>query len=113
MNSAVGVATGAATYPFGLSNPVLWSVLAFVPNHILIRGPLSGVTILALAGILTFDTIWQALAPALSYLAIHLTEGAGAAGTPFSTQSGLGHHLSGLLVLDVGHFRVRCSPCRC
>ena len=76
MNSAVGVATGAATYLFGLSNPVLWGVLAFVLNYVLILGPLSGVTVLFLAGVLTFDTIWQALVPALSYLAIHLTEGA-------------------------------------
>ena len=76
MNGAVGIATGVATYIFGLSNPILWGVLAFVLNYILILGPLSGVTILFLAGVLTFDTIWQALVPALSYLAIHLTEGA-------------------------------------
>ena len=74
MNGAVGIATGVATYIFGLSNPILWGVLAFVLNYILILGPLSGVTILFLAGVLTFDTLWQALVPALSYLAIHLTE---------------------------------------
>ena len=76
MNGAVGIATGTVTYLFGLSNPILWGVLAFVLNYILILGPLSGVTILFLAGVLTFDTIWQALLPAASYLAIHLTEGA-------------------------------------
>jgi predicted PurR-regulated permease PerM len=61
---------------FGLSNPILWGVLAFILNYILILGPLSGVTLLFLAGVLTFDTIWQALLPAASYLAIHVTEGA-------------------------------------
>ena len=76
MNGAVGIATGVAAYVCGLSNPILWGVLAFVLNYILILGPLSGVTILFLAGVLTFDTIWQALVPAVSYLAIHLTEGA-------------------------------------
>jgi len=76
MNGAVGIATGFATYMFGLSNPILWGVLAFVLNYILILGPLSGVTILFLAGLLTFDTLWQALIPAASYLAIHVTEGA-------------------------------------
>jgi predicted PurR-regulated permease PerM len=76
MNGAVGIATGFATYMFGLSNPILWGVLAFVLNYILILGPLSGVAILFLAGLLTFDTIWQALLPAVSYLVIHLTEGA-------------------------------------
>jgi len=76
MNGAVGIATAIVTYLFGLSNPILWGVLAFILNYILILGPLSGVTILFLAGVLTFDTIWQALLPAASYLAIHVTEGA-------------------------------------
>jgi predicted PurR-regulated permease PerM len=76
MNAAVGIATGFATYIFGLSNPFLWGVLAFVLNYILILGPLSGVAILFLAGLLTFDTMWQALVPAASYLVIHLAEGA-------------------------------------
>ena len=76
MNAAVGIATGVATYMFGLSNPVLWGVLAFVLNYILILGPLSGVAILFLAGLLTFDTLWLAFMPAASYLAIHATEGA-------------------------------------
>jgi predicted PurR-regulated permease PerM len=76
MNAAVGIATAVATYMFGLSNPILWGVLAFVLNYILILGPLSGVAILFLAGLLTFDTTWQALLPAASYLAIHLTESA-------------------------------------
>lgn len=76
MNGAVGIATGVATYLFGLSNPVLWGVLAFVLNYILILGPLSGVAILFLAGLLTFDTLWLAFLPAATYLAIHGTEGA-------------------------------------
>lgn len=76
MNGAVGVATGFATYMFGLSSPVLWGVLAFVLNYILILGPLSGVAILFLAGLLTFDTLWLAFLPAATYLAIHGTEGA-------------------------------------
>jgi predicted PurR-regulated permease PerM len=76
MNGAVGIGTGFATYMFGLSNPVLWGVLAFVLNYILILGPLSGVAILFLAGLLTFDTLWLALMPAATYLAIHATEGA-------------------------------------
>jgi len=76
MNVAVGIATGFATYMFGLSNPVLWGVLAFVLNYILILGPLSGVAILFLAGLLTFDTLWLAFMPAATYLAIHATEGA-------------------------------------
>jgi predicted PurR-regulated permease PerM len=75
MNAAVGVATGIATYFCGLSDPILWGALAFVLNYILIIGPLTGVGILFLAGLLTFDTIWQALLPAGIYLLIHVLEG--------------------------------------
>ncbi len=108
MNGAVGIATGIATYAFGLSNPILWGVLAFVLNYILILGPLSGVAILFLAGLLSFDTIWPALLPAASYLVIHLTEighHSAAAGAALRAQPGPGHHLPGVLVLDVGHPR--------
>jgi predicted PurR-regulated permease PerM len=75
MNAAVGLATGVATYFCGLSDPILWGTLAFALNYVLIIGPLTGVGVLFLAGLLTFDTIWQALLPAGIYLAIHVIEG--------------------------------------
>lgn len=75
MNAAVGLATGIATYFCGLADPILWGTLAFVLNYVLILGPLTGVAIFFLAGLLTFDTVWQALLPAGIYLAIHLIEG--------------------------------------
>ena len=75
MNAAVGVATGIAAYFCGLSDPVLWGAVAFFLNYVPILGPLSGVAILFLAGLLTFDTIWQAVLPAGIYLGIHFAEG--------------------------------------
>ncbi|HET6238200.1 MAG TPA: AI-2E family transporter [Acetobacteraceae bacterium] len=75
MNAAVGVATGIAAYFCGLSDPVLWGAVAFFLNYVPILGPLCGVAILLLVGLLTFDTIWQALLPAGIYLAIHFVEG--------------------------------------
>jgi predicted PurR-regulated permease PerM len=75
MNAAVGVATGIATYFCGLSDPILWGTLAFALNYILIIGPLTGIGILFLAGLLTFDTIWQALLPAGIYFVVHVLEG--------------------------------------
>jgi predicted PurR-regulated permease PerM len=75
MNAAVGFATGIATYFCGLSDPVLWGVVAFFLNYVPILGPLCGVAILFLAGLLTFDTIWQAILPAGIYLGIHFVEG--------------------------------------
>jgi predicted PurR-regulated permease PerM len=75
MNAAVGIATGLATYFCGLSDPILWGSVAFLLNYIPILGPLCGVAILFLAGLLTFDPFWQAALPAGIYLIIHFIEG--------------------------------------
>jgi predicted PurR-regulated permease PerM len=75
MNAAVGIMTGIAAYFCGLSDAVLWGVMAFLLNYIPILGPLCGVATLFLVGLLTFDSIWQALLPAVIYLVIHLVEG--------------------------------------
>jgi predicted PurR-regulated permease PerM len=75
MNLAVGVATSIATYFLGLSDPILWGTMAFLLNFVPILGPLCGVAILFLAGLLTFGTIWHSLLPAGIYLAIHILEG--------------------------------------
>lgn len=75
MNAAVGTIAGIAAYFCGLSDPALWGAAAFFLNYLPILGPLFGVAILFLAGLLTFEPIWQALLPAGIYLAIHFVEG--------------------------------------
>jgi predicted PurR-regulated permease PerM len=75
MNAAVGVSTAAAMYVSGLGDPVLWGVVAFLLNYVPILGPLTGVGIFVLAGLLSFDSIWRALLPAALYFVIHLIEG--------------------------------------
>jgi predicted PurR-regulated permease PerM len=75
MNAAVGLLTGLAAYLFGMSDPILWGVAAFLLNYLPIFGPLLGTGMLFLAGLVTFDTIWQALLPAAAYMVIHIVEG--------------------------------------
>ncbi|MCX5570090.1 AI-2E family transporter [Kaistia nematophila] len=75
MNGAVGVATGLAMWACGLGDPVLWGAVAFFLNYVPIMGPLVGVGLFLLAGLLTIDPLWQALLPAGLYLAIHIVEG--------------------------------------
>lgn len=75
MNLLVGVLTGLVAHFCGLSDPVLWGTLVFFLNYIPIIGPLCGLGLLLLAGLLTFDPLWQAALPAGLYLVIHLTEG--------------------------------------
>ena len=75
INAAVGLATGTAAYLCGLPDPILWGTMAFLLNFIPILGPLAGVVVLLLAGVLAFDAVWRAILPAGIYLAVHLMEG--------------------------------------
>ena len=75
MNAAAGIATGLAMYLCGLGDPLLWGAAAFLLNFVPILGPLLGVAVFILAGLLTFDALWQAFLPAALYFAIHLIEG--------------------------------------
>ena len=75
MNLAVGLLTGLAAYFCGLSDPILWASVAFLLNYVPFVGPLVCGAILTLAGLLSFDPIWQALLPAAIYLATHVAEG--------------------------------------
>jgi predicted PurR-regulated permease PerM len=75
MNAAVGLATGIAMWLTGLGDPILWGVAAFLLNYVPIMGPLLGVGIFLLAGLLVIDTLWLALLPAALYLGIHVVEG--------------------------------------
>ena len=75
MNAAVGIATALAMWLCGLGDPVLWAAVAFLLNYIPILGPMIGVVMFTLAGLLTAKTLWPALLPAGLYLLIHLAEG--------------------------------------
>jgi predicted PurR-regulated permease PerM len=75
MNAAVGVATAVAMYLCGLGDPLLWGATAFLLNYIPILGPLFGVCIFVLVGMLSFESLWWALLPPALYFGIHLLEG--------------------------------------
>ena len=75
MNLAVGVLTGVAAYFCGLSDPIMWGTVAFLLNFAPYIGPLVGIGIFVLAGLLTFDSLWHAFLPAGLYVAIHIAEG--------------------------------------
>jgi predicted PurR-regulated permease PerM len=75
MNAAVGVATALVMWLTGVGDPILWGTLAFLLNYAPILGPAVGVVIFLFAGLLTIDTLWQALLPAALYLGIHMLEG--------------------------------------
>ena len=75
MNAAVGIAMALAMWLTGVGDPILWGTVAFLLNYVPILGTALGVLIFLLAGLLTIDTLWQALLPAGLYIGIHLIEG--------------------------------------
>ncbi|MGZ5810992.1 MAG: AI-2E family transporter [Xanthobacteraceae bacterium] len=75
MNAVVGVLTATAMWLTGVGDPILWGTVAFLLNYVPIIGTALGVFIFVLAGMLTHDTLWQALLPAGLYFGIHLIEG--------------------------------------
>jgi predicted PurR-regulated permease PerM len=75
MNSAVGLAVGIAMWLYGMGDPVLWGALAFILNFVPVLGPLTGVALFFLAGLMRYDEIGVALLPGAIYLGIHILEG--------------------------------------
>ncbi len=75
MNMFVGLATATAAYFCGLGDPILWGSVAFLLNYVPYLGPMVGIAIFVLAGLLSFDSFWRALLPAALYFGIHLIEG--------------------------------------
>ena len=114
MNLGVGVATGIVTAACGVGDPVLWGTVAFLLNYVPILGPLIGVTILVFVGLLSIETLWLAFVPAGVYVLVHVSRRGDnhpdAARQALHDQSGAGHPVAGVLVLDVGHSW--CDP-RC
>ena len=75
MNALVGIAAGLAMWAIGIPDPILWGALAFILNYVLILGPLTGMALFFVAGLMSFDALWQALIPPGAYLIIHMIEG--------------------------------------
>ena len=109
MNAAVGVATALAMWVTGVGEPLLWAQWHLCLNYVPILGAAAGALIFLFVGLLTLDTLWQALLPAGLYLVIHIVEGETITpmllGKTVHPQPRPRHHLARLLVLDVGHTR--------
>jgi predicted PurR-regulated permease PerM len=75
MNSIVGIATGLAMWWCGLGDPIMWGSFAFLLNFVPILGPLTGIGVFLVTGIVVLDWPWHALLPAFVYALIHIAEG--------------------------------------
>lgn len=75
INAVVGIAAGFVMWICGVGDPLLWGVTAFVLNYIPILGPLTGIVLFGVVGVLSKGAFLAALLPAGLYLLIHLIEG--------------------------------------
>ncbi len=74
INAALGVAVGVAMALCGLPNAVLWGVMAATFNFVPYIGSAVGITCVAAASLITFDTLSQAITPPAVYLMLTTLE---------------------------------------
>lgn len=75
INLVLGVATAAVLWWLGLSDPLLWGTLAALANFVPYVGAISMTVLLAVVGIMQFDALPQALAPAAIFALLTAIEG--------------------------------------
>ncbi|WP_181700274.1 AI-2E family transporter [Chthonobacter albigriseus] len=88
INVVLGLATAALAYAYGLPAPALWGVLGAVLNYAPYVGPALVTAILFGVGIVSTDTLTQAMLPPLTFVALQTVEG------QFITPAVLGRQLT-------------------
>lgn len=74
INIGLGLVVSGGLYFMGVPNAAMWGMLVAVLNFVPYFGPVVGIILLAAVGLLTFDTLWQALLPPAWYLLLHASE---------------------------------------
>jgi predicted PurR-regulated permease PerM len=74
INFCLGAIVAAGLGLMGVPKAAMWGMLVAVLNFVPYFGPVVGVALLAVVGLLTFDTLGQGLLPAAWYLALHMLE---------------------------------------
>ncbi len=75
INLGVGLVTALAMLAVGMPNPWLWGAVAAVLNYVPYVGALVNIVILAVAALLSFESVGRALVVPAVFLGINLVEG--------------------------------------
>jgi len=75
MNALVGIATGLVMWALGLQDAILWGAIAFLLNYVPILGPLTGLILFLIVGMLNLEPLWKAFMPMALYALVHVLEG--------------------------------------
>lgn len=74
INTCLGILVGFALFIVQMPNPALWGFIAGLLNFIPYFGPITGVAVLTVAGLVTHDSVGEAILPPLIYLGLHALE---------------------------------------
>jgi predicted PurR-regulated permease PerM len=74
INIGLGLVVSGGLYFMGVPNAVMWGMLVAVLNFVPYFGPVAGIILLGIVGLLSFDTFWKGLLPPAWYLLLHLLE---------------------------------------
>lgn len=74
INILLGCAIGIGLWAIGLSNPVLWGVMACLLNYIPFAGPAFGALIVFIIGLSDFHSLGHAVLAPLIYVGINILE---------------------------------------
>ncbi|HAN67230.1 MAG TPA: AI-2E family transporter [Halieaceae bacterium] len=74
INACLGLSVGGVLWLLGVQDPMLWGVMVGMLNFAPYVGPLLGVVLLVLAGVVQYGPVAYALLPALVYFSINLVE---------------------------------------
>ncbi len=75
INLGLGVCTAIAMYWLNMPNPALWGAMVAIFNFAPYIGALFSLVILSVVGVITFDTLAQALVAPATFFALTLVEG--------------------------------------
>jgi predicted PurR-regulated permease PerM len=75
INIGLGVVVGLGAWAFGIPNPLIFGVLAAVLNYIPYVGPAAVVLVLLGVSLVTFENLWYALLPPVSFVVLTTIEG--------------------------------------
>jgi predicted PurR-regulated permease PerM len=74
INIGLGLVVSGGLWFMGVPNAAMWGMFVAVLNFVPYFGPVAGVILLGVVGLLTFDTVWQGFLPPVWYLLFHLLE---------------------------------------
>ena len=74
INIGLGVIVGSGFYLLGVPNAAMWGMVVAVVNYVPYFGPIIGITLMTIVGLLTFDSMIAGILPPLWYLLLHLLE---------------------------------------